>query len=51
MTIERAREILGPEAEGKTDEQIENLIARLDVLAEIVIEVAEAEVQAMRKAS
>lgn len=50
MTIERAREILGPDADGISDQQMDDLLARYSVLVEIVIETAEAQV-GERKAS
>jgi hypothetical protein len=38
MTIERARELLGTEGDGMTDTQIEELLASMDVLADMVID-------------
>lgn len=38
MTIQRAREILGKEAESYTDEQLKETIINFEILADIAIE-------------
>ena len=41
MTIEKARQLLGKEAIGKTDEDIQNIIGNLTVLADVGFEMFE----------
>ena len=48
MSVARARELLGPEAEGLTDSQILAIIQAIDTLADITLDLAESQLKAKR---
>lgn len=48
MSVARARELLGPEAEGLTDAQIVAIIQAIDTLADIALDLAEDQLKARR---